>query len=388
MKILLLPAEPGITAAVALLKEEEVVALPTETVYGLAGNAFSSKAVASIFEAKQRPLTDPLIVHLLDVAWLDRVVSLTPECKKLVEQLAAAFWPGPLTLLLPRASSIPDLVTAGLETVAVRVPAHPVFRKILEQLDLPLAAPSANRFGRISPTTAANVEQELGDRIPLIVDGGSCHHGLESTIVWPHDGVLQILRPGPITAEQLSSFGKVMSQSVHGKAPGSLKSHYAPRKKLSWFDETQSPSQEVGLLAFQHAPLERFQKSYSRCSARNENTACQEAAGWTAEGSPAGASRAGASEFNHSTTVYSDTRGHEHRSDAAMRGYNSFENALGFGAIEILSPSGDLKEAAANLYGALRRLDESDATSLVVERVPEQGIGCAIMDRLRRAVTE
>ena len=315
MKILLLPAEPGITAAVALLKEEEVVALPTETVYGLAGNAFSPKAVASIFEAKQRPLSDPLIVHLLDVSWLDRVVSLTPECKKLVEQLAEGFWPGPLTLLLPRASSIPDLVTAGLETVAVRVPAHPVFRKILEQLDLPLAAPSANRFGRISPTTATDVQGELDGRIPLIVDGGSCHHGLESTIVWPHDGVLQILRPGPITAEQLSSFGKVMNQSIHGKAPGSLKSHYAPRKKLSWHDPSITPQQEVGLLAFQHAPQ-------------------------------------------------------------------------GFGATEILSPSGDLKEAAANLYGALRRLDESDALELVVEPVPEEGIGCAIMDRLRRAVTE
>ncbi|MBX9576849.1 MAG: threonylcarbamoyl-AMP synthase [Chthoniobacterales bacterium] len=362
MKTLLLPAEPGITAAVALLKKEEVVALPTETVYGLAGNAFSSKAVASIFEAKQRPLSDPLIVHLLDVSWLDRVVSLTPECKKLVEQLAEAFWPGPLTLLLPRATTIPDLVTAGLETVAVRVPAHPVFRKILQQLDLPLAAPSANRFGRISPTTAADVHEELDGRILLIVDGGPCYHGLESTIVWPHEDLLrnstdrahcgvapvlasssinytlsrcapeapstaslsasleeglllQILRPGPITAEKLSSFGKVMNQSIHGKAPGSLKSHYAPRKKLSWHDSLQTPSKEIGLLAF------------------------------------------------------SQTR-------------------EGFGAIEILSSSGDLKEAAANLYGALRRLDESDVTSLVVEPIPEEGIGCAIMDRLRRAVTE
>ena len=313
MKTLLLSAEEGITAATDFLKKEEVVALPTETVYGLAGNAFSSKAVASIFEAKQRPLTDPLIVHLLDVSWLDRVVTLTPELKKLVEQLAVAFWPGPLTLLLPRAASIADLVTAGLDTVAVRVPGHPVFRKVLEQLDLPLAAPSANRFGRISPTTAADVKEELGGRIPLIIDGGPCHHGLESTILWPHDGMLQILRPGPITTEQLSAFGKIVTQSIQGKAPGSLKGHYAPRKKLSWHDETQLSSQEVGLLAF-----------------------------------------------------------------SKMR--------EGFAAIEILSHSGDLKEAAANLYGALRRLDESKATSLVVEPVPEEGIGCAIMDRLRRAV--
>jgi L-threonylcarbamoyladenylate synthase len=315
MKTLLLPAEEGITAAVDLLKQDEVVALPTETVYGLAGNAFSPKAVASIFEAKQRPLSDPLIVHLLDISWLDRVAILAPESKKLVKDLAEAFWPGPLTLLLPRAASIPDLVTAGLETVAVRVPAHSVFRNVLQQLDLPLAAPSANRFGRISPTTATAVKEELEGNIPLIVDGGPCHHGLESTIVWVNNGVLQILRPGPITAEQLSAFGKVVTQSIHGKAPGSLKSHYAPRKKLSWYDATLVPQQEIGLLAFQQAPL-------------------------------------------------------------------------GFSTIEILSPSGDLKEAAANLYGALRRLDESAVTSLVVEPVPEEGIGHAIMDRLRRAVTE
>lgn len=315
MKTLLLPAEKGIVTAVDLLKQDEVVALSTETVYGLAGNAFSPKAVASIFEAKQRPLTDPLIVHLLDTSWLDRVVTWTPELKKLVAQLAEAFWPGPLTLLLPRAATIPDLVTAGLETVAVRIPAHPLFRKILQQLDLPLAAPSANRFGCISPTTAAAVQQELDGKIPLIVDGGPCHHGLESTIVWPHGDSLQILRPGPITVEQLSSFGKIVTQSIPGKAPGSLKSHYAPRKKLSWYDASILPSKEIGLLAF------------------------------------------------------SKTR-------------------EGFGVTEMLSPSGDLKEAAANLYGALRRLDESTAITLLVEPVPEEGIGCAIMDRLRRAVAK
>lgn len=314
LKIKSLSAEQAISAAVDLLKKEEVVALPTETVYGLAGNAFSSKAVASIFEAKQRPLSDPLIVHLLDASWLDRVVTLTPDLKKIVDSLAETFWPGPLTLLLPRAATIPDLVTAGMENVAVRVPAHPVFRKILAQLDLPLAAPSANRFGRISPTTAADVQQELGGKISLVVDGGPCQHGLESTIVWPHNGVLQILRPGPITAEQLSAFGKVITQSIHGKAPGSLQSHYAPRKKLSWYDASIAPSQKIGLLAFQQV-------------------------------------------------------------------------LPGFGAVEVLSSSGDLKEAAANLYAALRRLDESDVTSLLVEPVREEGIGHAIMDRLRRAVT-
>jgi L-threonylcarbamoyladenylate synthase len=312
MKTQLLSAEEGIATAVALLRGEEVVALPTETVYGLAGDAFSPQAIASIFEAKQRPLTDPLIVHLYDLSWLDRVVLLPPSLQGVVEQLAERFWPGPLTLLLPRAATIPDLVTAGLQTLAVRVPADPIFRNILQRLDRPLAAPSANRFGRISPTTAAAVQQELDGKIPLIVDGGRCHHGLESTIVWPHDGLLQILRPGPISAEQLSLLGEVRSASIHGKAPGSLASHYAPRKRLSWYSAATLPHKEIGLLAF--------------TKARD-----------------------------------------------------------GFGAIEILSPSGDLKEAASNLYGALRRLDESDVTSLLVEPVPEEGIGCAIMDRLQRA---
>ncbi|OHE76839.1 MAG: hypothetical protein A3F67_10090 [Verrucomicrobia bacterium RIFCSPHIGHO2_12_FULL_41_10] len=356
--------EQAISASVDLLKREEVVALPTETVYGLAGDAFSPKALTSIFAAKKRPLSDPLIIHLLDVSWLDRVVTsgffrnstsaanccvtpgldssgmpytfrglrsevpctssaeaslerslLTPDLGELVIQLAKAFWPGPLTLLLPRNSAVPDLVTAGLETVAVRVPAHPLFRKVLASLDRPLAAPSANRFGRISPTTASAVFEELGGEIPLILDGGPCHHGLESTIVWPHDGVLQILRPGPITAADLAPFGKVISNSVEGKAPGSLKSHYAPRKKLSWYDKNVSPQKNIGLLAFS-------------------------------------------------------------------------QSIEGFGAIEVLSPSGDLKEAAANLYGALRRLDESAVETLVVEKMPEEGIGHAIMDRLKRALSE
>lgn len=314
MKTLVASGSSGIAAAGDFLKQDQVVALPTETVYGLAGNAFSPQAVASIFEAKERPLSDPLIVHLLDVSWLDRVAVLSPELKKKVMALATAFWPGPLTLLLPKKETISDLVTAGLETVAVRIPSHPVMREILAATDLPLAAPSANRFGRISPTAASDVFAELSGCIPLILDGGPCSHGVESTIVWPHEDVLQILRPGPITEEELKPFGKVLSQSVHGKAPGSLKSHYAPRKPLAWYDPHHSPCEEIGLLTFS-------------------------------------------------------------------------QPRKGYGALEVLSPSGDLREAAANLYGALRRLDESSVTSLVVEPVPEHGIGCAIMDRLRRAVT-
>lgn len=314
METRILSAEKGVDLAVAFLKEEQIVALPTETVYGLAGDAFSTRALVSIFESKGRPLSDPLILHLLDVSWLDRVATLTPELKQRVIALAAAFWPGPLTLLLPRSRTVPDLVTAGLETVAVRVPSHPVFRKVLSMINRPLAAPSANRFGRISPTSASDVMMELQGKIPLVLDGGASEHGLESTIVWVQQDHLQILRPGPIVATQLSSFGQVITQSVTGQAPGSLKSHYAPRKELSWYTPLSKPHNSIGLLAFS-------------------------------------------------------------------------KEVPGFGAIEVLSPSANLIEAAANLYGALRRLDESPVDSLLVEPVPEVGIGHAIMDRLRRGVT-
>lgn len=310
-----LSAEEGIAAAVSLLKQEEVVALPTETVYGLAADAFSLKAVVSIFEAKKRPLADPLIIHLLDVSWIDRVAIIPAHLQKTVMALAEKFWPGPLTLLLPRSKHVSDLVTAGLETVAVRIPSHPIMRKILELLDQPLAAPSANSFGKISPTNAAAVFTELKGQIPLILDGGASSHGLESTILWPHDDVLQILRPGPITAEMLQKFGEVVTQPINGKAPGSLKSHYAPRKKLAWYDPEKAPQKNIGFLAFN-------------------------------------------------------------------------KKQEGFGTTEILSTTADLSEAACNLYSALRRLDESDMVSLVVQSVPELGIGCAIMDRLRRAVTD
>ncbi len=323
METVLLKAEEGIDAALCLLKKGEVVALPTETVYGLAANAFSPSAVASLFQAKGRPLSDPLILHLLDASWLDLVVELDSSIKEVVLALGAAFWPGPLTLLLPRRETVADLVTAGLPHVALRVPFHPFFRKILSKLKLPLAAPSANRFGHISPTSASDVMAELQGRIPLILDGGPCHYGVESTILRPFldaqgEMMLQILRPGPITASMLEPFGKVFSQSLHGQAPGSLESHYAPRKKLFWYQERVKwpvPKSKIGLLAFS-------------------------------------------------------------------------KRITGFGALEVLSSQGDLREAAASLYGALRRLDESDVDFLLAQEVPPLGIGVAIMDRLQRAVSK
>jgi L-threonylcarbamoyladenylate synthase len=309
---------------VEILRGGGVVGLPTETVYGLAGDAFNPMAMARIFEAKGRPLSDPLIVHLPEAGWLDRVALVTSgNQRKLVEQLAAAFWPGPLTLLLPKRPDLPDLVTAGSDRVAVRVTSHPLFQEVLHRLGSPLAAPSANRFGRISPTSARDVQIELGEKISLILDGGTCLHGMESTLVslegTPEKPVFSILRPGPITKDQLLQFGHVHVAERIVNAPGSLPGHYAPKKRLHILDSdmNQVPhGAKVGLLAFTTAFQEKHQE---------------------------------------------------------------------YAAIEVLSSSINLREAAANFYGALRRLDQSNVDLIVAQPVPEEGLGIAIMDRLRRA---
>src|SRR6478672_9905214 len=196
-------------AAVELLRKGEIVALPTETVYGLASDALNPIAVARIFEAKERPRFDPLIVHLPSRDWLEKVVDLPSRDRKLILTLADNFWPGPLTMVLPKRDTIPEIVTAGLDAVAVRISAHPVFSDVALAFGKPLAAPSANRFGRVSPTTAQHVFDELDGRIPLIIDAGPTEHGIESTIVTVRNGGIGILRRGPITAEQLSEFAKI-----------------------------------------------------------------------------------------------------------------------------------------------------------------------------------
>ena len=297
--------------------------VPTETVYGLAADAFQPLAVARIFEAKERPLTDPLIVHLPEAAWLERVVRFDSlKQGELVEKLAAVFWPGPLTLILPKQPALPDLVTAGSEQVAVRVSAHPLFQEVIRLVGSPLAAPSANRFGSISPVSAEDVHSELGKSISWILDGGPCLHGLESTILSVSDEGMEILRPGPVTEEELKRFGHIIPRGSREHAvntPGSLPGHYAPKKILSILEsdiKTFSPDPKTGLLSFQ-----------------------------TPE--PEIASR--------------------------------------FEAVKVLSPSGDLREAAANFYAALRSLDQSESDMIISERLPEKGIGVAIMDRLRRA---
>ncbi len=307
----------AVAGACRCLEAGEVVALPTETVYGLAADALSPAAVLKIFEAKERPFFDPLIVHLPAQDWLSQLTELPARSQATVAALTARFWPGPLTLVLPRSARVPDLVTSGLETVAVRMSAHPVFGAVVKRFAKPLAAPSANRFGRISPTCAAHVQTELGGRIGLIVDGGMAVHGVESTIVAVDGTRLCILRSGPITLEELREFGQV--SKVVGddrlQAPGQLPSHYAPRTPLTLLEEPASDAgSRVGLLAFRAAP-----------------------------------------------------------------------EGASFGHVEVLSTSGDLREAASVLFAKLRRLDEVGLDRIVAERVPETGLGVAIMDRLRRA---
>ena len=251
-------------AAVDLLRKSDVVALPTETVYGLAANALNPIAVAKIFEAKKRPRFDPLIVHLANREWLRRIAEFPPGDRQLILKLADKFWPGPFTMVLPKRKMIPDIVTAGLDTVAVRISAHRVFAEIVGELNEPLAAPSANRFGRVSPTTAQHVLDELKGRIPLIIDAGRTEHGLESTIITVQEGRIRILRRGPITAGQLSEFANVDTVASTPKisSPGQLPSHYAPKTPLELIDtgENYFPQRHgrVGLLAWR--PIKSFQR--------------------------------------------------------------------------------------------------------------------------------
>lgn len=244
-----------IEKAAELLKRDELVAIPTETVYGLAGNALSERAVAKIYEAKGRPSFNPLIVHVADILQ----VKLYAQFGEMAEKLAEKFWPGPLTLVLPRKKNcaLSLLVSAGLDSVAVRVPAHPLALELLRYCNLPLAAPSANRSGKISPTSAAHVEDDLGDRVSMVLDGGDCKVGIESTVVDVTGTQAVILRPGFVTKEKLEQvLGQpiLVSKGAEGeyKSPGMLQSHYAPNKKLRLNAKDLLPGE--GLLAF-GAPL-------------------------------------------------------------------------------------------------------------------------------------
>jgi L-threonylcarbamoyladenylate synthase len=349
-------APDSIAKAVALLIQNEVVALPTETVYGLAGNAFEDEAIQKIFGAKERPFFDPLIVHLskrylkdlrglfqalVEDGILGPEVLLAPELS-LIEKVVKKYWPGPLTIILPRGSKIPDSVTASQQTVGIRCPDHSVFQSVLAAVPFPLAAPSANRFGRISPTEANHVLSELKGRIPAIIDGGACTVGVESTIIkidFPLS--ISLLRPGKIGIIDLEANFKVKLYRgttlglahVTGVTPGSLDEHYAPKKPLYLmpysFHDAEAASRFLGnpaLLAKRVAYV-----------------------------SMSGVSPQLKLEPQHLRT---------------------------------LSPLANLEEMAQGLFKSLRELDEDKNYDIIVADLPtahEQGLGAAIADRLRRA---
>jgi L-threonylcarbamoyladenylate synthase len=229
----------SVAAAVEILNRKEVVALPTETVYGLAGDALEPEAVAKIFEAKERPSFDPLIIHIENKQWLTRLTRPSERVRSVVNRLMSRFWPGPLTILFPKSDLVPDLVTAGLEQVAIRMPSHPVFVQVLRDFGKPLAAPSANRFGRVSPTCAEHVLDELDGRIALILDAGPTVVGLESTIVRVNEdrNKIEILRQGAVSEESLAEIAPTEETSGSSKieAPGQTASHYAPDKIVHLF---------------------------------------------------------------------------------------------------------------------------------------------------------
>lgn len=313
-----------ISQAALYLKQGQLVAIPTETVYGLAGNALDVKAVSSIFQTKNRPSFDPLILHVASLEQVNSFVSSFPEKLK---RLAEAYWPGPLTVLLPRNASVPDLVTSGLDRVAVRVPNHPLTLELLAQLDFPLAAPSANPFGYISPTQAAHVDAQLGGQIPYILDGGACAVGLESTIVGMEGEQVVIYRLGGLDLSKIEAVVGPVTVQAHStsnpSAPGQLASHYAPRKPFL-----------VGELNELVPKLTQEGKAF------------------------------GVLSFSTQFPTLSSDR--------------QF----------LLSPSQDLQEAAQRLFMGMRLLDESDASLILAEFVPEIGLGRAINDRLKRAAAQ
>jgi len=308
-----------IQKAIQLLTDDELVAIPTETVYGLAGNVFSEKAIKHIFSTKKRPFFNPLIVHLPDIEALENIVAHVPDKATL---LAAAFWPGPLTMVLKKNNKIPDIITAGKDTVAVRVPNHPVTLELLRQLSFPLAAPSANPFGSISPTKPSHVERYFKNDIKQILDGGPCKNGIESTIVGFENNEPVLYRLGALSIEAIEAVvGKVSVKNKKEQspdAPGMLARHYAPSTQTLLVDAVadeikKHTDKKIGILVFKD------------------------------------------SLNNPSFTEI------------------------------VLSKKGSLQEAASKLYDSLHKLDNQKLDVIITERFPDSGLGKSINDRLQRA---
>jgi len=320
-------SEAQLSAAAECIRDGRLVGMPTETVYGLAGNAFDEAAVSSIFQTKARPRFDPLIVHIAALADLSRL-TVDPPGEAL--RLAEALWPGPITLVLRKTDAVGDLVTAGLPTVAVRMPGHPAALALIRRAGVPLAAPSANRFAGISPTTADHVRAAFSAaEVPIVLDGGPCEAGVESTVIAFAGGRPTILRPGAVTRESIEriigpvNLATASSADAAQSSPGMSRKHYAPRTPMRLVsgdglaDVEVESGERVGLLAV--GPVERTDR---------------------------------------------------------------------FAAVEVLSPSGDLAEAAARLFAAMRRLDDAKLDCIVAVLGPDRGLGLAINDRLRRAAAD
>jgi len=309
-----------IDRAVEELNRNNIIGFPTETVYGLAGNAYETEAINKIFEVKKRPTFNPLIVHIKSISDLEKVACDIPP---IAYELANAFWPGPLTLILKKQPHIPDLVTANQDTVAVRVPNHPVALELLHKLEYPLVAPSANPFKRISPTQAVHVEDYFGNQIGLVLDGGKCNSGIESTIVGFNNNKVEVYRLGALAMEEIEKYSEnvvvLNKKRKQPIAPGMLLKHYAPKtdfiltrniqNELEWFSD-----KKIGLLLF-------------------------------------------------------------NKTEASLEEKYQF----------ILSPESDLKIAASKLYEALHQLDKMNLDIIIAERFPEYGLGLSINDRLERA---
>ena len=312
----------SITEAAKFLETGKLVAIPTETVYGLAANAFDKNAVLRIFEAKNRPFFDPLILHTDSIEKIKLFATEIPEPLKL---LAQKFMPGPLTLLLPKQNVVPDIVTSGLQNVAVRIPKHKMALDLLSLLDFPVAAPSANPFGYVSPTKAMHVYKQLGNKIDYILDGGDCEIGIESTIIGLEKNEVTLYRLGGLAIEEIEGIiGKVkimLNQSSNPSAPGMLKSHYAPQKEFHVTNDielfcSENPDKKIGIISF--------------CN-----------------------------EYNIICTKSI-----------------------------VLSKAGNLSEAAHNLFAALRYFDDTDVDIIISEKFPESFLGRAINDRLQRAASK
>lgn len=313
--------EKNISTASHILKGGGLVAFPTETVYGLGANGLNAKAVAKIFEAKNRPTFNPLILHIADKDKLEEIAVIN---NYRVYKLIQVFWPGPLTLVLPKKDTVPDIVTAGNSTVAVRMPDNKIALNLISKSGFPIAAPSANSFGQLSPTEAIHVEEQLAGRIDMILDGGKCKVGVESTILYVADDHFELLRPGGISVEALEEYtGPLEKREIISNtpnSPGQLPYHYSPVRPMKFIDtvdiDTVDPL-KTGVIWFK-------EKKYDK----------------------------------------------------------------NFKSVKILSPSGDLNEAAANLFDYLHQLESQNLDLILVEKVEKTGLGLAIMDRLNRAVAK